>query len=830
MGNALSLLLIFFIFFTTNAVKAQIARPDSLINLLKAHNLADTARVNLLNETAIAIYKNDSVKASQYTTEAVELSNKLSFRQGLAQSYYVTGLSLSYNKSDKLALDYFLKALKIAEDINYKKGIATSSIACGLSYGAMGNISEASNCYQRALKIASELKDQSLITRCLANLSVIYTGKGDYKKALDGYQKILQLLEQKDNKKMRSGIFINIGEINKYQGNYPQALESYHKALKIKEEVNDKSGISLSFMNIGSIYTLQGEYENALEYLHRALEIAEKLNDKRLISNCYEEIGNVYLQTNKPEALEYFQKAFSIAEKLSYQTPILRVSSKIGDFYRARGEYKEALENYSRALKISEELSRKRTICETSIKIGSIYLLQKKYAKALEYTQKSLLLANELKLLDNRKDIYEQLSEIYAATNDYKNAYLYHKQFTEANDSVYNEKNVKRIAELELTYKFEKERQVIELVQQKKDAVQKTILFSLLGGFVLISFFAVHVFLSSRNKHNINLILTQQNREIEELNGEYLVVNEELSRSNAELSATKKLVEESEERLRLLIKNSNDILVLVNEKGEQFFISDAAEILTGYRVDELLGNVEEVIYPEDLDVVRQHWERVLTMKDTSDSIQYRHKHKDKGYVWFEVVSQNFLDHPAIKAVVANIRDITERKNVEIALQESEAIKAQLLINEIERMNLELETNQRSMTAATLKLIQNSERDAQTIDRLLEIEKVCNPQVKQQIKVLIADNKRISYNSNWDEFEILFEKVHSSFYEKLNAQFPTLTANERKMCAFLKLNMSNKDIAHITFQSDDALKKARLRLRQKLDIDREINLSVFLQNI
>ncbi len=135
-----------------------------------------------------------------------------------------------------------------------------------------------------------------------------------------------------------------------------------------------------------------------------------------------------------------------------------------------------------------------------------------------------------------------------------------------------------------------------------------------------------------------------------------------------------------------------------------------------------------------------------------------------------------------------------------------------------------------MTAATLKLIQNSERDAQTIDRLIEIENQTSPEGKQKIKALIADNKRISYNSNWDEFEILFEKVHSSFYEKLNTLFPTLTANERKMCAFLKLNMSNKDIAQITFQSDDALKKARLRLRQKLGIGREINLVAFLQNI
>ena len=130
----------------------------------------------------------------------------------------------------------------------------------------------------------------------------------------------------------------------------------------------------------------------------------------------------------------------------------------------------------------------------------------------------------------------------------------------------------------------------------------------------------------------------------------------------------------------------------------------------------------------------------------------------------------------------------------------------------------------------MKLLQNSERDAQTIERLTGIEENTNPAGKQMISSLISDYKRISYNSNWDEFEILFEKVHKSFYEKLNIQFPTLTANDRKICAFLKLNMSNKDIAQITFQSDEALKKARLRLRQKFDLSREINLVAFLQNI
>ena len=95
---------------------------------------------------------------------------------------------------------------------------------------------------------------------------------------------------------------------------------------------------------------------------------------------------------------------------------------------------------------------------------------------------------------------------------------------------------------------------------------------------------------------------------------------------------------------------------------------------------------------------------------------------------------------------------------------------------------------------------------------------------------MSDFKQISRRTNWNEFELLFQKVHSSFYENLNESFPNLTANERRLCAFLKLNMSNKDIANITFQSEEALKKARLRLRQKLGIDRDTNLVIYLQNI
>jgi DNA-binding CsgD family transcriptional regulator len=171
-----------------------------------------------------------------------------------------------------------------------------------------------------------------------------------------------------------------------------------------------------------------------------------------------------------------------------------------------------------------------------------------------------------------------------------------------------------------------------------------------------------------------------------------------------------------------------------------------------------------------------------------------------------------------------------RNRANQAIRDLELEKKRLLEKEIERINQELEQNRKSLTATSLKLIQNSERDAGNVRRLESVLDGTSPEGRKILLSIISDIKRMSRSTNWNEFELLFQKVHKSFYDGLNDKFPDLTANERKLCAFLKLNMSSKDIANITFQSEEALKKARQRLRQKLGIDRDTNLVVFLQNI
>jgi DNA-binding CsgD family transcriptional regulator len=102
--------------------------------------------------------------------------------------------------------------------------------------------------------------------------------------------------------------------------------------------------------------------------------------------------------------------------------------------------------------------------------------------------------------------------------------------------------------------------------------------------------------------------------------------------------------------------------------------------------------------------------------------------------------------------------------------------------------------------------------------------------QQLINDLIRDLQSFADKDTWKEFELRFQEVHSDFYNKLNEQFPDLTSNEKKLCAFLRLNMTTKEISAITYQSVNSITVARSRLRKKLDIDKDENLISYLESL
>ena len=96
---------------------------------------------------------------------------------------------------------------------------------------------------------------------------------------------------------------------------------------------------------------------------------------------------------------------------------------------------------------------------------------------------------------------------------------------------------------------------------------------------------------------------------------------------------------------------------------------------------------------------------------------------------------------------------------------------------------------------------------------------------------VVSNLHSKIGSNfWDEFETHFIQVHPDFYKSLNKKYPTLTINERRLCAFIKLNLTTKEIANITKRNPESIHMTRSRLRKKMGLKKEENLENIISAI
>jgi len=137
-----------------------------------------------------------------------------------------------------------------------------------------------------------------------------------------------------------------------------------------------------------------------------------------------------------------------------------------------------------------------------------------------------------------------------------------------------------------------------------------------------------------------------------------------------------KQLRSSEERYRLLVQNSSDMIVLMGRDSKVHYVSPTAERILGYKPEELLGQTGlDFHHPEDRPGMLDAVNRCFRNPDEPVLAQYRFRHKDGSWRWLESIANNRLDHPAIRAIVVNTRDITERRRMEDALEKTEQLES-----------------------------------------------------------------------------------------------------------------------------------------------------------
>jgi DNA-binding CsgD family transcriptional regulator len=149
-------------------------------------------------------------------------------------------------------------------------------------------------------------------------------------------------------------------------------------------------------------------------------------------------------------------------------------------------------------------------------------------------------------------------------------------------------------------------------------------------------------------------------------------------------------------------------------------------------------------------------------------------------------------------------------------------KGLFLLNEKEKLEknqvtLELEANEREVAAKSMFLLEKDNLINNISDKLRATLPKLDGESYTVVNGLISELHFSINNKRWDEFELRFNKVHPTFIHNLEKKHPKLSNNERKLCAFLLMNMSSKDISSITGQTVHSINIARSRLRNKLDL-------------
>jgi PAS domain S-box-containing protein len=203
-----------------------------------------------------------------------------------------------------------------------------------------------------------------------------------------------------------------------------------------------------------------------------------------------------------------------------------------------------------------------------------------------------------------------------------------------------------------------------------------------------------------------------------------------------------------EVRFRALIEQSLDAIALVEPDGGVSYVSPAIVRVLGYTPEEFIAlKAFEVVHPDERDQAIKLLASVVQQPGGSQTVLNRARHKDGSWRWIETISTNQIENPSLRAIVANFRDVTERKQAEEILRDADrrtdelvSILAHELRNPLAAINnavqLSLRSAQDADRAWSRDVIERQARHlARLIDDLLDVSRLTRGKIelhKEQI--------------------------------------------------------------------------------------------------
>lgn len=477
------------------------------------------------------------------------------------------------------------------------------------------------------------------------------------------------------------------------------------------------------------------------------------------------------------------------------------ILNRIGRIYTYLGNYDEALHYYAQALDLSKKHADSMHIALVLNNIGIVHNKIGNTNKALKYFQQSLKIKqylgeNQASTINNIGNLYWRTGEFGKSLMEYKKSYQIAFDHLDSNEMAISLNNIGLC--YGRTHDFEQ-----AIAYYEKSLILKEKQHEKLG--VAITYNNMAFCYRQMNKLYEALSYSKKSLEIAENIG----AREQIINSLHSISLNYALLQDFQQayHFQLLFKEMSDSVFNLESENKiaeiesRFQLKEKEQIIQSLEKEKKLRSFVQIsliiglLFIILLSVVIFYSYR-LQIKNTKQKLK-------------------------IARETRKINKLTIEKNsLQIEKQNSE--------NEL--LKSELEYKRRALTSKTMALVKNSEANIQLLKNINELKPFITKDGELIISQIIDSRRQEKNDFNWLEFEKYFQEVHQKFYRELHRQFPDLTVNERKLCAFLRLNLSTKEIATITFKSPNTIVTSRKRLRKSLCLTAEQNLISFLNTL
>ena len=540
----------------------------------------------------------------------------------------------------------------------------------------------------------------------------------------------------------------------------------------VKSEKNPKNKINALLLLSDKQLT---NPQLGLDYAIQAYDLADETGNETGKLDALIRISQLnFMLSDVRTAIETGLEAKNLAEKHEKQKELAIVLDGLGMLYYNLGDKKKCAEYYFSSLKIAEQLADKNMICLTLSRIGLLYNDQKDYDKADEYLKRSLEITRELNNQEGIASNLNNLANVSMNKADFPQSINYLKEalnITRKTDNPLLEAS----HYLNIGKVYFKTKNFPAAMQYYERALD---LFIKTGNMAKIA--------------NCRLSIG----EVELAARNYSVANEHISQA----------------------------LSISQEKGLKELIYRSYQLFHQLSLSE-----KDTAQAYKFTILENQWKDSLALGENKQSLarmelQY-HFDKKEQTDRAEREKRTILNTAVIIALILSIIII-------LLIMNQLRLRAKKSKLEKEGLEKDLDFKKKELTLNVMSLMKKTEMLTELYHKIVQFGKeATQDETRHALKRVEKELQKTSEEDTLKEFSLRFKEIHKDFYDTLLKRFPDLTPSDLKLCAFLRLNMTTKEISELTGQRLNTLENARYRLRLKLGItNSEVNLVTFLAQI